>query len=284
MLFRSEHSTLDGIYVNVLDRTIQELRETSGNTETSTGNIQSGVTAASAIAALQEASGKGSRDSTQAAYRAYTRIVSMCVELIRQFYDMPRQFRIVGEYGMQQFVSYTNKGIKPQYQGNAFGQDMGYRLPVFDIKISAQKRSVYTKVTQNELALQFFKMGFFNPQMADQSLMCLDMMEFDGKERIMQKVAKNGTLFQKLIQYMQMAMTFAQVAQPQMVEAIAQDIMMTTNGGGAVPMAGASAQILQSDHIAGLQKAEPANVQKARSRSDNAAQPSGGEVTATKEK
>ena len=283
-LRRIEHSTLDGIYVNVLDRTIQELRETSGNTETSTGNIQSGVTAASAIAALQEASGKGSRDSTQAAYRAYTRIVSMCVELIRQFYDMPRQFRIVGEYGMQQFVSYTNKGIKPQYQGNAFGQDMGYRLPVFDIKISAQKRSVYTKVTQNELALQFFKMGFFNPQMADQSLMCLDMMEFDGKERIMQKVAKNGTLFQKLLQYMQMAMTFAQVAQPQMVEAIAQDIMMTTNGGGAVPMAGASAQILQSDHIAGLQKAEPANVQKARSRSDNAAQPSGGEVTATKEK
>lgn len=283
-LRRIEHSTLDGIYVNVLDRTIQELRETSGNTETSTGNIQSGVTAASAIAALQEASGKGSRDSTQAAYRAYTRIVSMCVELIRQFYDMPRQFRIVGEYGMQQFVSYTNKGIKPQYQGNAFGQDMGYRLPVFDIKISAQKRSVYTKVTQNELALQFFKMGFFNPQMADQSLMCLDMMEFDGKERIMQKVAKNGTLFQKLLQYMQMAMTFAQVAQPQMVEAIAQDIMMTTNGGGAVPMAGASAQILQSDHIAGFQKAEPANVQKARSRSDNAAQPSGGEVTATKEK
>ena len=283
-LRRIEHSTLDGIYVNVLDRTIQELRETSGNTETSTGNIQSGVTAASAIAALQEASGKGSRDSTQAAYRAYTRIVSMCVELIRQFYDMPRQFRIVGEYGMQQFVSYTNKGIKPQYQGNAFGQDMGYRLPVFDIKISAQKRSVYTKVTQNELALQFFKMGFFNPQMADQSLMCLDMMEFDGKERIMQKVAKNGTLFQKLLQYMQMAMTFAQVAQPQMVEAIAQDIMMTTNGGGAVPMAGASAQILQSDHIGGLQKAEPANVQKARSRSDNAAQPSGGEVTATKEK
>ena len=46
-----DFSPLDGIYVNVLDRTIQELRETSGNTETSTGNISSGVTAASAIAA-----------------------------------------------------------------------------------------------------------------------------------------------------------------------------------------------------------------------------------------
>ena len=281
-LRRIEHDTLDGIYVNVLDRTIQELRETSGNTETSTGNIQSGVTAASAIAALQEASGKGSRDSTQAAYRAYMLIVELCIELIRQFYDMPRQFRIVGEYGAQQFISYTNTGIQPQHQGNDFGQDMGYRLPVFDIKVSAQKRNVYTKVTQNELALQFFQMGFFNPQMVDQALMCLDMMEFDGKDGIMQKVAKNGTLFQKLLQYMQLALTFAQVAQPQMAESIAQDIMATMSGGGAVPMVGGSAQMLQSDHIAGLGKIEPANVENARNRSGDASQPHGGEVTARK--
>lgn len=91
------HNRLDGVYVNVLDRTVQELRETSGNTETSTGNLASGVTAASAIAALQEASGKGSRDSTQSSYRAYSRIVELCIELIRQFYDLPRQFRITGE-------------------------------------------------------------------------------------------------------------------------------------------------------------------------------------------
>ena len=281
-LRRIEHDTLDGMYVNVLDRTIQELRETSGNTETSTGNIQSGVTAASAIAALQEASGKGSRDSTQAAYRAYMQIVDMCIELIRQFYDLPRQFRIVGEYGAQQFISYTNMGIQPQHQGNDFGQDMGYRLPVFDIKVSAQKRNVYTKVTQNELALQFFQMGFFNPQMADQALMCLDMMEFDGKDGIMQKVAKNGTLFQKLLQYMQMALTFAQLAQPQMADAIAQDIMATMSGGGAIPMAGGAPQMIQSDNIAGIGKVEPANVRNARNRSGEASQPHGGEVTARK--
>jgi len=82
-LRRIEHTSLDGVYVNVLDRTIQELRETSGNTETSTGNISSGVTAASAIAALQQASGKGSRDSTQESYRAFSKIVELCIELIR---------------------------------------------------------------------------------------------------------------------------------------------------------------------------------------------------------
>lgn len=278
-LRRIEHDTLDAIYVNVLDRAIQELRETSGNTETSTGNIQSGVTAASAIAALQEASGKGSRDSTQAAYRAYQLIVDMCIELIRQFYGLPRQFRIVGEYGMHKYISYTNTGIQPQYQGEDFGEDMGYRLPVFDIKVSAQKKNLYTKVTQNELALQFFQMGFFNPQMSDQALMCLDMMEFDGKDGIMQKVAKNGTLFQKLLQYMQMALTFAQIAQPDMAEAIAQDIMMTMGGGSAVPVAGGSAQMTQSNNIAGVGKKEPANVANARQRSGNASQPSGDGAT-----
>ena len=274
-LRRVEHTPLDGMYVNVLDRTIQELRETSGNTETSTGSTSAGVTAASAIAALQEASGKGSRDSTQATYRAYMQIVSMCIELIRQFYDLPRQFRIIGEYGSQQFISYNNAGIKPQHQGNAFGEDMGYRLPVFDIKVSAQKRNVYTKISQNELALQFFKMGFFNPQMADQTLMCLDMMEFDGKDEIMQKVSQNGGLYQKLMQYMQLALTFAQVAQPQMAEQIAQDIMATMQGGGTIPSGGANPQLLQTNNVGAVEQKEHHVVEKARARANEATQPQG---------
>ena len=280
-LRRIEHDTLDGNYLAMMDRTIQELRETSGNTETSTGNVSSGVTAASAIAALQEASGKGSRDSTQASYRAYGQIVNLCIELIRQFYDMPRQFRIVGQYGMQQFVSYSNQGLQPVHQGNDFGQDMGYRLPVFDIKVSAQKKNVYTKVSQNELALQFFQMGFFNPQMADMALMCLDMMEFDGKDGIMQKVAQNGTIYQKLLQYMQLALSFAQQLNPMMAEQIAMDIMQTMGGGA--PVGGGSAQMFQSDNIAGIGKKEPTMVANARSRSNAASQPDGGKVVAKKE-
>ena len=278
-LRRIEHDTLDGIYVNVLDRTIQELRETSGNTETSTGNIQSGVTAASAIAALQEASGKGSRDSTQAAYRAFSVIVWLCVELIRQFYDMPRKFRILGEYGTENYISYTNKGIQPQSQGVDFGQDMGYRLPVFDIKVSAQKKNVYTKVTQNELAIQFFKLGFFNPQMTDQALICLDLMEFDGKDIVMQKVSRNGTIFQKLIQYMQLALSFAQKIDPLMAESIGEDILMTLGQSAGQPGAGAvSSGMAESDHIAGIGKKEPGIVRNSRSRAQESTQPSGGRV------
>lgn len=276
-------SPLDSIYVSVLDRTIQELRETSGNTETSTGNVSSGVTAASAIAALQEASGKGSRDSTLNSYRAYGLIVELCIELIRQFYDLPRQFRIVGQYGMEQFVSYSNQGLQPQYQGNNFGADMGYRLPVFDIRVSAQKKNVYTKVSQNELALQFFQLGFFSPQVTDQALMCLDMMEFDGKDGIMQKVAQNGTMHQKLLQYMQLALVLAQSARPDMVQGLSQDIMQTLGASGGGMTSGVSPQIMESDNIAGIGKKEPTLVENARERSGEASQPDGGRVIGRKD-
>ena len=183
---------LDGVYVSLLDRTIQELRETSGNTETSTGNIASGVTAASAIAALQEASGKGSRDAVMSGYRSFGRIVELTIELIRQFYDMPRRFRILGRFGAEEFVAYDNSALLPRAYGEAFGQDMGLRLPVFDVKVMAQKRNAYARMTQNELAIQFFQLGFFDPQRSDQAMQCLELMEFEGKEQLLRRLSENG--------------------------------------------------------------------------------------------
>ena len=282
-LRKIDHVALDGMYVNLLDRSIDELRETSGNTEAATGSTPGSVTAASGIAALQEAAGKTSSDSTQASYRVYADMVEMCIELIRQFYDMPRKFRILGQYGMERYVTYTNQGIQPQYQGNDFGQDMGYRLPVFDIKVSAQKKNVYTKVAQNELALQFFQLGFFNPQMVDQSLMCLEMMDFDDKDMIMQKISQMGTMYQKLLQYMQLALNLAQMTDPMLAQQIAQDVIQTNGGTApAMSMGGASPQITQTDNIGGIPKEEHAIVTKARQQSNDAAQPNSDGAVNTK--
>lgn len=265
-------NALPATYINIWDRMIEELRETSGNTETSTGNIASGVTAASAIAALQEASGKGSRDSTLSSYRAYGDIVLMCIELMRQFYDMPRQFRIVGQYGMERYISYSNANLQPIDQGSIGGTDLGYRLPTFDVKIYAQKKSVYTKVAQNEMVMQFFNMGFFNPQMTDQTLLCLELMDFEGKDEIMQKVSRNGTLYEKLIQYMQLALMLAQKAAPEMVDGLSQDIMQTMGASGAT--SAVPAQMMQSDHIRGTGDSnESTRVSNAREATANASQP-----------
>ena len=267
--------TLDDVYVSYLDRVIQELRETSGNTETSTGNVSSGVTAASAIAALQEASGKGSRDSNKASYRVYRDIVDMCIELIRQFYTAPRTFRITGNMGAEQYIQYTNAHLIAQEQGSSFDMDMGMRLPVFDIKVSAQKKNAYTKMSQNEMAIQFFQLGFFNPQNVDQALMCMDMMEFDGKDAIMQKIARNGTMFEKLVNYMQLALTLAAKAAPEMVQGLSQDIMMTV--GGKMPEPASAGAQVQQDNVTGAGKEHP-YVENARKKANESSQPDGAAV------
>lgn len=266
-----EYTALQGNYISVLQETVQELRETSGNTETATGSSPGGgITAASAIAALQEASGKGSRDATLSSYRAYTGIVGLVIELIRQFYDMPRQFRILGEQGGEEYVTYTNAGLKPQPQGMAFGEDMGFRLPVFDIKVSAQKKSAYTKMSQNELALQFYQLGFFSPDAVDQTMLCLEMMDFDGKDGMMQRVAQQGTLRDKLGQYMQLALTLAAKAAPEMVQGLSQDILQTMGGGAVIPQGQVAAQQQP--------EAEHPYVQQAREQSRAAAEPEEGPV------
>ena len=221
---------LSSIYLNVLDRKVEELKETTGNRDVSTGGSASGVTAASAIAAMQEAGSKLSRDSNKAAYRAFREIVLLVVELIRQFYDLPRQFRIIGANGEQAFISYTNAGLLPQAQGNDFGVDMGYRVPLFDIEIAAEKASPYSKLSQNELALQFFGAGFFNPQLTDQALACLEMMDFDGKDRMMQRIAQNGTLYQQLMQTRQQAVAMAQAVDMQMGTNYAGQILSGAQG------------------------------------------------------
>ena len=209
-LRRIEMDPVSAVNVEIRNNLIEEMKETSGNRDVANGGSVSGVTAASAIAAMQEQSGKTSRDSTQNSYRAYEKIINMCIELIRQFYDVPRQFRIVGQNGMESYVSYSNQNIKPQEQGEAFGTDMGMRLPVFDLEVSSQKANAYTKMSQNELALQFFNLGFFNPQMADMAVMALDMMDFDNKDMVIDKISQQGLMYQQLVQTQQMCIQLCQ--------------------------------------------------------------------------
>ena len=209
-----DYRPLSGNYIDMRTSVINELRETSGNTETSVGLVSSGVTAASAIAALQEASGKGSRDATRSSYRVYGKIIGLCIELIRQFYQLPRQFRILGQMGTEQFVAYNNQGLQPQRQ--FFGEiELEMRLPVFDIKVVPQKSSSYTRLSQNELALQFYQLGFFSPGQADQALACMSIMEFEGKDQLMQQISYNGTMQKKLSVFQQYALAMTQKYEPE---------------------------------------------------------------------
>lgn len=260
---------LNSNYIAILQNKIEELKWTTGNTDVNNGATNSGVTAASAIAALQEASGRSSKDSTKSAYRAYARMIRMVIERIRQFYDLPRQFRIVGQRGAEQFVQYSNQGLQPQTLYGANGQPDGLRKPVFDIEVSAQKASEYTSMAQNELALQFFQLGFFNPQMVDQALSTLDMMDFDGKDSIIQKIQENADLQQRLIEWQQLALALADRYDPVMGEGLAQQILQ--EGGQAVPQASAAAA--EKPEINTGETQEPKIVENARKKSEESTQP-----------
>ena len=260
---------LSDIYVKVINNKIDELKETTGNRDVSTGGTSGGVTAASGLAAQMEAGSKLSRDSNKASYRTFRKVCVMVIELIRQFYDLPRCFRIMGENGAASYVQYSNAGIQPQPQGNDFGIDMGFRLPLFDIEVTAQKQSPYSKMSQNELALQFYSAGFFNPQMADQALACLDMMDFDRKHFIMQKIAQNGGMYQQMLAMQQQMVMLAQMVDSHRGSNIAEQLMAQFSGGAPVTPIDGSApaqKVEQTEALGGSESKEASNTKKARQR------------------
>ena len=177
---------LDSVYVAVLQNKIAEMKETAGNRDVMSGGTAGGVTAATAIAALQEAGGKLSRNMIDDGYEAFSQVVTLCIELIRQFYSLPRQFRLLGAMGREEFVTYDSRGLQPQAVDD--GVIAGYRVPEFDLEVSAQDENPYKTMEYNQLALQLFQMGFFRADMADQALRCLELMDFKNKDQLMSSI------------------------------------------------------------------------------------------------
>ena len=177
---------------------VDELKEISGNRDISQGGTSGGVTAASAIAALQEAGSKLSRDMLKSAYRAFAKECYLVIDLMRQFYDEERVFRITGEKGQNVFVQFSGAALRAVPAASVGGVELGSREPVFDITISAAKKSTFSRLTQNETAKECYQLGFFNPANADAALAALEMMDFEGIEKVRQRVRQNGTLAQQL--------------------------------------------------------------------------------------
>ena len=186
---------LDSIYVTVAQMKIEEMKDTAANRDVNSGGVGSGVTAAAAIAALQEAGNKASRDMIAASYRAHVSINSLCIELIRQFYDEARSFRITGTSGSgYEFVDLDNSKLKDQPTGVDQQGETMYRRPVFDLKIKAQKKNPFSRMEQNERAKELYGMGFFNPERAQEAEAALDMMDFEGIEKVRERVRQGQTL------------------------------------------------------------------------------------------
>ena len=199
--FRPLQTTgLQGNSLSYRNSRIEELKEISGNRDMTQGGTAGGVTAASAIAALQEAGSKLSRDMLKSAYRAFAKECYLIMDLMRQFYDEERVFRIIGETGRSEFVHFSGTALRAQALPGVGGVELGSREPVFDIVVSAEKKSTFSRLSQNETAKECYQLGFFAPRNADAALAALEMMDFEGIEKVRQRVRQNGTLAQRLEQ------------------------------------------------------------------------------------
>ena len=272
-----EVAPMGGDAHNMLQQKIDEIKFITGNTDVNNGGVPAGVTAASAIAALKEDSGRSSKDSTKAAYRAYRKIVLKVIERIRQFYDIPRMFRILGDTGREEFVSYDNRNLQEQMIMNLHDQEPGMRLPVFDIDVRAQRENAYTKMSQNELAIQLYNMGAFNPQMTDQILQMLNMMDFRGIEEVKKEIRNTGTMQETLMKMAQIALQLAQMYRPDVVNQIAGVLQGLAIDMGAMPAAGGGkiSKQLQApaDNMSAPNPEENGLVRNARERAANASRP-----------
>lgn len=259
---------LPGAYQSIISEKVNELKEVTGNRDISTGGTTSGVTAASAIAAMQEAGSKLSRDSNKASYRAFRQVVLMIIERIRQFYTLPRCFRILGQDGQERYTEYTNAHLTEQVDGQG-----NMRHPLFDVEVSAEKQSPYSKMSNNELALQFYSAGFFNPQLADQALACLDMMDFNRKSFIENKIRENGTMFQQLQMMQQTMMGMAAeldaIKGGNLTQQVAAQMGIVQPGTGGVASAQGQAALGDEEGA----KGESSTTKKARQRTADSTAP-----------
>lgn len=192
------------VYVQIAQLKADEMKETSSNRDVNSGGSGGGVTAASAIAALQEAGNKNSRDIITGCYRSFVKVTHLVIELMRQFYDEPRSFRITNKMSTPtgdpmgeptyQFTQFSNAAMREQQIGIGQMGEPLFRKPIFDIDVRAQRQNPFSTMAQNELAKELLAMGAFNPERAQEMLGALKLMTFEGKEEVMDYVTQGQTL------------------------------------------------------------------------------------------
>ncbi|MBE5039225.1 portal protein [Ructibacterium gallinarum] len=167
---------------------IEELKEVAGNRDFQQGETSGGVTAYSAIVALQQAGEKLSRDMIAEGYHAFKQIVCLCLELIRQFYDQPRSYRVESATGGREYIRFSNRNLK----ANAMSHPVE-----FDVAVSAEKNNPYSRVTQNQTLMELWKLGVFQPEAAPAASLLLERMYLEGKEKLLEEIRKNQNNLQQ---------------------------------------------------------------------------------------
>ena len=203
----------------------QSIKNEAGSNDQSRGQTAGGVTAASAITALQDMSTKRSRMEARELQRGFKECVRMMIEIMREKDIVPREV-VITVNGQPEILPFDSRSL---YRGNGEGR----RVPIealITIKTSRQTR--FSRMAHNELVLQFVNMF---QQTADPLIM-MEALEMDDKEQILDTIrkAQHGGMLALQQQNAQMQAQLQQMSEElgQYQSAMKQIQAGLSNGGG----------------------------------------------------
>jgi hypothetical protein len=153
----------------------------SGVNESTQGRRAVGITAASAIEALQEAGQTRIRLKERNMQTSLTKLGSMLIELMMQFYNTPRVIKITGPEGSEwddfteMYIDDTDKGYilnkkdykyskeSDQYVEGSY-QQYGPFKGIFDVKILAGTSQPSARIARSNVAFKLAEMGVIGPK------------------------------------------------------------------------------------------------------------------------
>lgn len=172
-----------------------DIKQDSGQNQFTRGETAGGVTAASAISALQEAGGKITRLRANVLNQGYKFIVEQVMWLINQFYDSKRVLFITGRE--------EDPGKRKQVDANPerlFGsKPKGGALPPppYTVQVQIQRRNPLRQQAQNELFMQAYSMAAQAGAPFPLSVL-FRLLHVDGKERILPEIEQHEMLQQQM--------------------------------------------------------------------------------------
>lgn len=169
------------------------IKEESGANDFSRGNVSSGVTAATAITALQEMSTKRSRLEARRIHYGFKQAIRMMLDVEREF-CRPRTVTI----------TIGGEPVRVTVDKLFWRETLGIKVPIeYNISIKTMRETKFTKLANNELMLQ--AVNIFG-QSAD-PLIIFEGMEFEGKELLLEKLrtaqGKGAAAMQNQIEQLQ---------------------------------------------------------------------------------
>jgi len=157
----------------------EHIKQESGANDFSRGMAMGGITAASAISALQEMSNKRARMIARALHESFRDAVRLEIEVEREFNFFARPV-VVTVDGEPQEHTFESAMLLRRAAGNAL-------LPIeFYISVKAQQETRHSAMSQNELVLRMLQAGMMRPEQA------VELMVFEGKEQLLKQLREQA--------------------------------------------------------------------------------------------